>query len=236
MHKKCNNETNPSESIDQTLTDKFRLQDKFSQQNRILDSFVPTQDTHTHKLKGPAYCSLQVKMVYTRHLQQATPVQSPGSRALQEYVSGCVWVDCDLRFSHNRRDRGFAVFQFRFEFCKFVICVYPRSTQELLKTCLNVSVRSRSNWILEVLVFKERGKAEYLEKNLLEQGREPTANLTHIWRRRRDLNPEARDLTTAPPLLVSYLFPFYRGTQRDDSSKPLKDSIVKRILVFKRQI
>ena len=47
-------------------------------------------------------------MVYIRHLQQATPVQSPGSRALQEYVSGCVWVDCDLRFSHNRRDRGFA--------------------------------------------------------------------------------------------------------------------------------
>ena len=82
--------------------------------------------------------------------------------------------------------------------------------------------------------FKERGKAEYLEKNLLEQGREPTANLTHIWRRRRDLNPEARDLTTAQPLLVSYLFPFYMGTQRDDSSKPLKHSIVKRILVFKR--
>ena len=84
--------------------------------------------THTHKLKGPAYCSLQVKMVYIRHLQQATPVQSPGSPALQENVSGCAWVDCDLRFSHNRRDRGFAVFQFRFGFCKFVICVYPRST------------------------------------------------------------------------------------------------------------
>ena len=44
------------------------------------------------------------------HLQHATPVQSSGSRALQEYVSGCVCVDCDLRFSHNRRDRGFAVF------------------------------------------------------------------------------------------------------------------------------
>ena len=33
-----------------------------------------------------------------RHLQHATPVQSLGSRALQEYVSGCVCVDCDLRF------------------------------------------------------------------------------------------------------------------------------------------
>ena len=57
-----------------------------------------------------------------RHLQHATPVQSSGSRALQEYVSGCVCVDCDLRFSHNRRDGGFAVFQSRFGFCKFVIC------------------------------------------------------------------------------------------------------------------
>ena len=40
-----------------------------------------------------------------------------------------------------------------------------------------------------MLVFEERGKPEYPEKNLLEQGREPTTNSTHIWRRRRDLNP-----------------------------------------------
>ena len=38
----------------------------------------------------------------------------------------------------------------------------------------------RSNWNLEVLVFKERGKPEYPEKNLSEQGREPTTNSTHI--------------------------------------------------------
>ena len=37
--------------------------------------------------------------------------------------------------------------------------------------------------------FEERGKLEYPEKNLLEQRREPTTNSTHIWRRRRDLNP-----------------------------------------------
>jgi len=48
-----------------------------------------------------------------------------------------------------------------------------------------VSVRSRSNWNLKVLVFRERGKPEYPEKNLSEQGREPTTNSTHIWRRRR---------------------------------------------------
>jgi len=52
-----------------------------------------------------------------------------------------------------------------------------------------VSVRSRSNWNLKVLVFKERGKPEYPEKNLSEQGREPTTNSTHIWRRHQDSNP-----------------------------------------------
>ena len=50
-------------------------------------------------------------------------------------------------------------------------------------------MRSRSNWNLEVLVFEERGKPEYLEKNLSEQGREPTTNSTHIWHRHRESNP-----------------------------------------------
>ena len=40
-----------------------------------------------------------------------------------------------------------------------------------------------------MLVFEERGKPEYLEKNLSEQRREPTTNSTHIWRQREDLNP-----------------------------------------------
>jgi len=31
-----------------------------------------------------------------------------------------------------------------------------------------------------MLVFEERGKPEYPEKNLLEQSREPTTNSTHI--------------------------------------------------------
>ena len=30
----------------------------------------------------------------------------------------------------------------------------------------------RSNWNLEMLIFEERGKPEYPEKNLSEQGRE----------------------------------------------------------------
>jgi len=42
------------------------------------------------------------------------------------------------------------------------------------------------------LVFEEKGKPEYPEKNLLEQGRQPTTNnqpITHWW--------EASALTTA---------------------------------------
>ena len=59
---------------------------------------------------------------------------------------------------------------------------------------------------VEVLVFKERGKPEYPEKNLSEQGREPKTNSTHIWGRCQDLNPdhiggtEASAVTTATPL------------------------------------
>ena len=60
------------------------------------------------------------------------------------------------------------------------------NTWEFMRTRGNVSVRSRSNWNLEVLVFKKRGKPEYPEENLSEQRREPTTDLTHIWRRRKD--------------------------------------------------
>ena len=45
------------------------------------------------------------------------------------------------------------------------------------------------NCNLAMLVFEERGKPEYPEKNLSEQGRELTTNSTNIWRRRRELNP-----------------------------------------------
>ena len=41
---------------------------------------------------------------------------------------------------------------------------------------------SWSNWNFEMLVFEEKGKPEYPEKNLSEQRREPTTNSTHIWR------------------------------------------------------
>ena len=47
---------------------------------------------------------------------------------------------------------------------------------------------SQSNWNLEMLVFEERGKPDYPEKNLSEQRREPTTNSAHIWRRCRDLS------------------------------------------------
>ena len=37
-----------------------------------------------------------------------------------------------------------------------------------------------SNWNLEMLVFRERGKPEYPEENLSEQSREPITNSTQI--------------------------------------------------------
>ena len=39
-----------------------------------------------------------------------------------------------------------------------------------------------------MLVFEERGKPDYPEKNLSKQGREPTTNSTHICRRVRESN------------------------------------------------
>ena len=66
---------------------------------------------------------------------------------------------------------------------------------------------SISNWNLEVLlVFDERGKPEYSEKNLSGQGREPITNSTHNVASTPGFEPrshwwEASTLTTAPPLL-----------------------------------
>ena len=58
-----------------------------------------------------------------------------------------------------------------------------------------------------MLVFEERGKPEYPEKNLSEQRREPTTNSTHIWCQRQDLNPGHIDGRRAlSPLLYPLLF------------------------------
>ena len=64
--------------------------------------------------------------------------------------------------------------------------------------------RNGSNWNVETLVFEERGKSEYPEKNLSKQKREPTTNSTHILRPVRENiqshigGPEAGALTIAP--------------------------------------
>ena len=68
------------------------------------------------------------------------------------------------------------------------------------------STVSRSNWNLEVLVFDERGKLEYPEKNLSGQSRKPTTNSTHIMTPGPGIEPgthwwEASALTTVPTLL-----------------------------------
>ena len=66
------------------------------------------------------------------------------------------------------------------------MCAYVSPTQGVLvqspepEAHDKVLDNSRLNWNLEMLVFEERGKPEYPEKNLSEQGREPTTNSTHI--------------------------------------------------------
>ena len=71
-----------------------------------------------------------------------------------------------------------------------------------------MSVRARLNWNLEVLVFKERGRLENPEKNLLEQEREqnqqqtqPTYGVEARIQTWATLVVEASALTTVPPLL-----------------------------------
>ena len=49
--------------------------------------------------------------------------------------------------------------------CTIVICLHTEHREVLTSSFENVSVRSRSNWDLEVLVFGERGKLEYPGKN-----------------------------------------------------------------------
>jgi len=55
----------------------------------------------------------------------------------------------------------------------------PRSSKDLFKLS-NVAVHSQIELEFGMLVFEERGKPEYPEKNLSEQSREPTRNSTHI--------------------------------------------------------
>ena len=77
-----------------------------------------------------------------------------------------------------------------------------------------MSVRSRSNWNLELLVFKERGKLENLEKNLSEQAE--NQQHTQLKKKKNKLNSrmastlgfeptphwwEANALPTTPSLL-----------------------------------
>ena len=63
----------------------------------------------------------------------------------------------------------------------------PGSTWEFLRTRWNVSVCSRSNWNLEVLVFKERGEPKYPEKTSRSKGENQQHTQPH--RRRQDSNP-----------------------------------------------
>ena len=63
--------------------------------------------------------------------------------------------------------------------CKFNVkhreCLRNHPSQGLMIKCLTIPEIEFGN-----VVFEERGKPEYPEKDLSEQGREPTTNSTHI--------------------------------------------------------
>ena len=65
-------------------------------------------------------------------------------------------------------------------FWKNVLVNYNLFTHETLRSSVweHVSVRTIKNWNLEMFVFEERWKPDYPDKNLSEQGREPTSNST----------------------------------------------------------
>ena len=65
--------------------------------------------------------------------------------------------------------------------------------------CKEASIRL--NWNLEMQIFEERGKRENPEKNLPEQSKEPTTNLTHSWPEPGPRRWEASAITTTPSLL-----------------------------------
>ena len=76
-----------------------------------------------------------------------------------------------------------------------------------------MSMHSRLNWNLEELVFKERGKLEYLEENLSEERREPTTNSTQIWHPHQDSNTGntggdecSHHCATFPPRVFSWVW------------------------------
>ena len=76
---------------------------------------------------------------------------------------------------------------------------------------------------LEILIFEERGKPEYKEKSLSEQGREPTTNSTHIWRRRKILRCGS---VVLPADLSTDLDPSY-GTASSPNTPLSKKSLQK---------
>ena len=71
--------------------------------------------------------------------------------------------------------------------CQFLINIQPQNNK--VKHHVFLSQQYAPDRVgLESVGFEERGKPDHPEKNLSVQGRLPTTNWTHKWRRRLDLN------------------------------------------------
>jgi len=77
------------------------------------------------------------------------------------------------------------------------------------ETLLNSLLGNRRKWpLVEERGVGGRGESEweYPAKNLLEKGREPETNSTHILRQRWDLNAGHSAFTTTPPMLPIHAY------------------------------
>ena len=80
-----------------------------------------------------------------------------------------------------------------------IVDIYTRSSTHP-KVVLGISC-ILSNWNLEMLIFEERRKPKNPEKNLSEQSKDPTTNLTHSWPEPVLRRWKASAITTMPSLL-----------------------------------
>ena len=148
-----------------------------------------------HPLRNPRQCKkpfIGLQLVVMWFIHQGNKSHNPPLQADNPYITSKLWAIPGRGF-FEKKCKAFKnqaavvrsmdstihwVNLFLFSLSGRRNLLLPRNTWELLRTRWNVSVRSRSNWNLEVLVLKESGEPKYPEKNLSEQGREPTTNWT----------------------------------------------------------
>ena len=166
----------------------------FTEANRILDAFVK-ELRKSGKISGVVYKKAISKQEVWEALprrwtwsggQQWSSTASKNSMVLPWHILRKTWQENqrDMKpamlalratpqekeyFELNREAPG-SLQEKNIKKCTLFTHGAPRSSQELVQKCPCIP---GTNWNSEMLVFEERGKPEYPEKNLSEQRREP---------------------------------------------------------------